>query len=65
MPTKADIFPLHSFFSKLIIFFPNLKIALRVVADRTYLRGLGAYYDMAAVPALPEPDVALLEYYFL
>ena len=33
-----------------------------MVADRTYLRGLGACYDMATVPALPDLDATLLKY---
>ena len=34
----------------------NLKVALRVVADRAYIRSLGAHYHVTAVAALPDLD---------
>ena len=46
----------------LIVLCVNLKIALRVIADRTYLRCFCSDHDMSAVAALPYLYFALLEY---
>ena len=49
--------------NRLIILSVNFKIALRMRAYRTDLRSLGSDNNMAAVPAFPDLDFALLKYF--
>ena len=44
-----------------VIFHADLEISLGMGADRAGLRCGGVHHDMAAVPALPNLDLALLE----
>ena len=47
---------------RLIIFFSDFKIALRMLAYRAYLRSFCSNYDMSAVAALPHLHAAFLKY---
>ena len=46
----------------LIILFSYFEVALRVIANGADLRRLRAYYDMTAVSAFPDLDLALFKY---
>ena len=46
----------------LIILFSYFEVALRVIANRANFRSFRAYYDMTAVAAFPNLDLALFEY---
>ena len=46
----------------LIILGVNLKKALGMIAGRTYLRRTDADYNVAAIPAFPDLDLALFKY---
>ena len=44
-----------------IILCMNLKIALRVIAGRAYLGSFGSHYDMSAVAAFPDFNLAFFK----
>lgn len=46
----------------LIILFSYFEVALRVIANRANFRSFRAYYDMTAISAFPNLDLALFEY---
>ena len=46
----------------LVVLFPYLEIALGMVADGTYFRGLGAHHNMPAVPTFPYGNGALFKH---
>ena len=49
--------------NRLIILSVDFKIALRMRTYRADLRSLGSDNNMAAVPAFPDLDFALLKYF--
>jgi hypothetical protein len=46
----------------LVVFAPDFKVALWVIANRTFLRCLSAFENVSAVPALPFDGCISLEY---
>ncbi len=58
------LFPMATHFSMaLIVSFVYFEICLRVIADRTNLRGAGADYDMSAVAAFPDFNFTLFKHF--